>query len=152
MIQQQDTKLNFKGQSFFLGLDVHLKNWSVTISTRDLKLKTFSMDPSPQLLKRHLAHHYPGGKYHSVYEAGFCGFWIHRSLNELGINNIVINPADVPTTNKEKGRRRDHPVDSSKLSRELANGSLNPIYVPEPFYEELRSLCRLYHKTVSHQT
>jgi len=150
-MQLQDNKLNFKGQSFFLGLDVHAKNWSVTIRTRDLKLKTFSMDPSPQQLKQHLTHHYPGGQYHSVYEAGFSGFWIHRSLSELGIKNIVINPADVPTTNKEKRRKRDS-VDSSKLSRELANGSLKPIYVPEPFYEELRGLCRLYHKTVLHQT
>jgi len=150
-MQLQDNKLNFKGQSFFLGLDVHAKNWLVTIRTRDLTLKTYSMDPSPHQLKRHLTRHYPGGQYHSVYEAGFCGFWIHRSLMELGIKNMVINPADVPTTHKEKRRRRD-PVDSSKLSRELANGSLKPIYVPDPFHEELRGLCRLYHKTVLHQT
>jgi transposase len=150
-MQKQNSKLNFKGQPFYIGLDVHLRNWAVTIRNNDLTLKTFSMDPRPDLLLSHLNRNYPGGKYFSVYEAGFCGFWIHRALNDMGIENIVINPADVPTTHKEKHRRRD-PVDSSKLSRELANQSLKPIYVPDLFHEELRSLCRLYHRCVSHQT
>ena len=150
-MQKQSNTLDFKGQPFYVGLDVHLKSWTVTIRTRDLKLKTFSMNPSPDLLKTHLSNNYPGGKYFSVYEAGFCGFWIHRTLHELGVKNIVINPADVPTTHKEKQRRRD-PVDSSKLSRELANKSLRPIYVPDPFHEELRALCRVYHRTISHQS
>jgi transposase len=109
------------------------------------------MDPSPEQLRKHLINHYPGGKYYSVYEAGFCGFWIHRDLTRLGIENIVVNPADVPTTHKEKRRRRD-PVDSSKLARELAHGSLTSIYIPDPFHEDLRALCRLYHKSVSHRT
>ena len=34
-------------------------------------------------------------EYHSVYEAGFCGFWIHWELTNLGIHNIVVNPAIV---------------------------------------------------------
>lgn len=148
---KQNNQLDFQGQPFYIGLDVHLKNWSVSIRSRDLHLKTFSMDPCPDLLSSYLYRHYPGGKYYSVYEAGFCGFWIHRALHELGIENIVINPADVPTTHKEKQRRRD-PVDASKLSRELANRSLKPIYVPDPFHEELRALCRLYHRCVSHQS
>jgi transposase len=45
----------------------------------------------------HLWKHYPGASYHSVYEAGFCGFWIHRELQAHGVHNIVVNPADVPT-------------------------------------------------------
>ena len=150
-MQKQRNVLDFQGQPFYVGLDVHLKNWSVTISTDQLKLKTFSMDPDPGQLQTHLNRNYPGGRYFSVYEAGFTGFWIHRALHELGIDNIVINPADVPTTHKEKQRRSD-PVDSSKLSRELANHSLRPIYVPDPFHEELRSLCRLYHLCVTHQS
>ena len=109
------------------------------------------MDPSPEGLYNHLKRNYPGGTYHTVYEAGFCGFWIHRALTDLGINNIVTNPADVPTTHKEKHRRRDS-VDSAKLSRELAGGTLRGIYIPDPFHEQLRSLCRLYCKSVSHQT
>ena len=35
---------------------------------------------------------YKRQEYHSVYEAGFCGFWIHERLTALGIDNIVVNP------------------------------------------------------------
>lgn len=147
----EDKQLSFENQNIFVGIDVHLRQWTVTIRSKNLFLKTFSMDPSPVLLHNHLKKHYPGANYHSVYEAGFCGFWIHRELTALGINNIVINPADVPTTHKEKARKRDK-VDSKKLSKTLSTGSLEAIYVPDPFHEQLRSLCRLYRKEVNHRT
>ena len=145
----QNKELDFKGQSIFIGIDVHLKNWTVTIRMKDLHLKTFSMDPSPELLYRHLIQHYPGADYRNVYEAGFCGFWVHRELEKRGINGIVANPLDIPSTNKEKRRKGDR-VDSSKLSRELANGDLIGIYVPDIFHEQLRSFCRLYSREVEH--
>ena len=143
--------IDFQGKNFYIGLDVHKKNWSVTIRTQNVKMRTFSMNPNPSELHHHLQKNYPGGNYYTVYEAGFCGFWIHRQLEALGIHNIVINPADVPTTNKEKRTKRDH-VDSAKLARELANGSLEAIYVPDPLSEAFRSLVRLRHKQISHRT
>ena len=107
MSLREDKQLNFENQNIFVGIDVHLKQWAVTIRSENLLLKTFSMDPSPVLLHNHLEKHYPGAKYSSVYEAGFCGYWIHRQLTSLDINNIIVNPADVPTTHKEKSRKRD---------------------------------------------
>ncbi|MDG5817180.1 IS110 family transposase, partial [Chitinispirillales bacterium ANBcel5] len=56
---------------------------------------------------------------------------------------IIVNPADVPSTNKERDRKSD-PIDSRKLSRELANGSLKGIYVPTEEQESLRCLYRIY--------
>ena len=82
--------------------------------------------------------------YHSVYEAGFCGFWIHKHLRELGINNIVVNPADVPTMLKN--------VDCSKLVRGLRSGDLSGIHVPETQMFELRSLIRLRNSIVKDST
>ena len=58
----------------------------------------YTMDPSPEQLAKFLKTHYPDGIYHSVYEAGFCGYWIHRRLLELGIDNIVVNAADPALT------------------------------------------------------
>jgi len=54
----------------------------------------------------------------------------------------VINAADVPTTHKEKNQRRDK-IDSRKLARELASGSLKAIYIPTKAQESLRLLSRL---------
>lgn len=99
------------------------------------------MNPSPEMLAKYLRRNYPGAEYRSVYEAGFSGFWAHRRLCELGIQNIVINPADVPTSGKERDRKNDA-VDSRKLARELENRTLEGIYVPPEDNLELRNLVR----------
>jgi hypothetical protein len=57
-----------------------------------------------------LQRRYPQGIYQSVYESGFCGFSVHHALISLGINNIIVNAADVPGTQKEKLNKND-PVD-----------------------------------------
>jgi len=49
-----------------------------------------------------LNRNFPGATYHAVYEAGYSGFWIHDRLREKGIDCIVVNPADIPTTDKER--------------------------------------------------
>jgi len=143
--------ISFFGCHFFIGIDTHLKNWKVTIRLDGIELKTFSMNPSPEELYNYLKKNYPDGIYHIVYEAGFCGFWIQRKFMELGLDCIVVNPADVPTSNKEKVNKND-PIDSRKLSRELENKSLKGIYIPDIFHEELRNLARLRFRIVQNQT
>ena len=138
------TTISFKGQHFFIGIDVHKKRWMVTIRCNNMRLKTFSMNPLPQELHKYMSSHYPEGIYHTVYEAGFCGFWIHETLQKLGFQNTVVHPNDVPTSDKEKKTKSD-PIDSGKLARELEKRSLIPLYVPNKEMQALRSLCRLYH-------
>jgi transposase len=143
--------IDYTNQWFFLGIDVHKKSWKVTVMTNGMELKTFSMDPSPEQLYCYMHKRYPGGNYRSVYEAGFCGYWIDRELRRYGFNNMVINPADVPTTQKEKSSKTDK-VDSRKLARELEKGELRGIYVPGEFHQQLRSLCRLRFRVGQSQT
>jgi transposase len=128
-MQTQSNKIDFNGQNIYVGFDVHLKSWAVTILTEKLTHKTFSQPPKPEALHHYLVKTFPGGTYYSAYEAGFCGYWIHNRLVELGINSIVVNPADIPTTGKEKIMKTD-PRDSVKIARSLRNGDLKPIFVP----------------------
>ncbi|MBW6481439.1 MAG: IS110 family transposase [Vicingaceae bacterium] len=128
-MQTQSNKLDFKGQNIYVGFDVHLKSWKVTIMTEKLTHKTFSQSPKPELLKDYLVKNFPGGTYHSAYEAGFCGYWIHNKLKSYGINSIVVNPADIPTTDKEKVQKEDA-RDSRKIARSLRSGDLVAIHVP----------------------
>ena len=93
-MQTRRNELDFKGQNIYVGFDVHLKSWKVTIMTEKLTHKTFSQPPKPEVLYQYLAKNFPGGIYHSAYEANFCGYWIHNSLKEFGVNSIVVNPAD----------------------------------------------------------
>src|SRR5680860_1500960 len=92
-MQRQITTLDFKGQNIFVGIDVHLKSWTVTILTEELMHKTFTQPACAETLCNYLKRNFPGGDYNSVYEAGFSGFWAHYKLKEMGINNIVTNPA-----------------------------------------------------------
>ena len=147
----KDSRINFKDQHFYIGMDVHKKQWTVSIRNNGLALKTFSMDPSPEMLRDYLEGHFPQGVYHVVYEVGFCGFWICRVLREMGIDCIVVHPPDIPTAHKEKDRKTD-PVDAGKLARELEKGELVCIYIPEERDQHLRSLCRLYRKAVQDTT
>ena len=51
--------IDYTNHDFFLGIDVHQKNWKVTIRANRMQLKTFSMDPSPeQLLLRKYCREY----------------------------------------------------------------------------------------------
>ena len=115
---EQSNRISFKGQNIYVGIDVHLKSWSVTILSETSVLKKMSQGADPDALHRFLTSHYPEAEYYSVYEAGFCGFWIHDRLTELGVHNIVVNPADVPTMSSEKLRKTDA-VDSRKLAVSL---------------------------------
>ena len=142
--------IDFTDEIFFIGLDIHKNQWTVSISNNGVILKKFSMDPSVEILVKYLRKNYPGGEYRSVYEAGFCGFWIDRELNKVGIKNIIVNPSDIPTRGKERVTKSDK-VDSAKLSRELANGSLKSIYIPSQEEEQFRTLARLRYQLVTNK-
>jgi|TARA_B110000261_G_scaffold143153_1_gene164943 transposase len=133
--------IDFTGKNIYVGLDVHKKSWSVTVLLDELEHRTFSSPPVPEVLSKYLTKNFPGGTYLSAYECGFSGYGHHRRLHELGIKNIVINPADVPSSNKEKTTKTDK-VDSRKIAKGLRNGELRGIHVFDLVDEEFRSLVR----------
>ena len=135
------TALNFQGEDIYVGFDVHKKDWKVTIMTDRIVHKTFAQPPKPTVLVNYLRKNFPGARYHSAYEAGFCGYWIHYQLEQLGINSIIVNPADIPTTQKEKVRKEDK-RDSRKIARGLSKGELKGIHVPQVSSLEDRALMR----------
>ena len=144
-------KLDFTGQQVYVGMDVHKKSWSISIYTDQFEHKTFSQPPEVEVLVNYLKRNFPGATYRSVYEAGFSGFWIHDRLQEQGVQCLVVNPADVPTKDKERAGKTDR-VDCRKLARSLRNGDIDGIYVPSRPNAEDRSLLRTRHSMVRKQT
>lgn len=144
-------QLDFSGQNIYVGMDVHKRQFTVTIASDGLVHKTFSQPPNPRKLVEHLHRNYPGANYKAVYEAGFCGFWVQEALADAGVNCIVVNPADVPTSDKEKRQKRDA-VDSQKLARELRNNQLHPIHIPDKGRQQDRTLLRTRENIVENQT
>jgi len=141
-MQTENKEIDFRNKTIYAGIDVHKTKWVVTLRMEHLELKTFSMEPSVEGLVGHLKKRYPGASYSSGYEAGQSGFWIDRQLKRLGVANMIVNPADIPTTGREKDKKNDY-RDSRKLARELENHTMRGIYVPCESQEALRSLCRI---------
>jgi transposase len=54
----------------------------------------------------------------SVYEAGLDGFWLHHALAEMGVQNIVVDPASIEVNQKKKRRKTDR-LDARRLLRHL---------------------------------
>jgi transposase len=141
-MQKQINKLDFSGQNIYSGIDVHLNDWKVTIMVGERFHKTFTQPPVPEKLYNYLLKNFPGGTYYAAYEAGFCGFWIQRQLASFGINTIIANPADIPTTDKEK-RQKEDKRDSRKIAKALKNNNLEAIYIPSANALEDRFLVRV---------
>jgi transposase len=129
-MRTQTQELDFSNFDIYVGLDVHKNSWMVSIMVDDILHKRYSQDPNPLTLAKYLAKHFPKGRYHSVYEAGFSGYWIHRELEKLGIRSQVVSPADVPTSDKER-KQKDDKRDSYKLVKALKNGDMEAIYIPK---------------------
>lgn len=150
-MKTQGTKLSFTGETIYVGIDTHKKDWRVALYSDDIALKVFSQPPVPEKLINHLRKNYPGAKYVCAYEAGFCGFWIQKALDSNGIDCIVVNPADVPTTNKEREFKTD-PKDCRKIAQALRNDMLTPIFVHTDKNLAFRSVVRLCNDGVKNQT
>jgi transposase len=152
METNHDSSLSFKNQDFYIGIDVHKKQWTICIISMNMLLKKYqSIDPQPSALLKYLQRHYPDGNYFAAYESGFSSFWAARQLNNLGIICMVVHPPDVPSSQKERLNKNDR-VDSRKIARSLSNGDLIPIYIPEKVAEEYRHLNRHRLRTVKDQT
>jgi transposase len=138
----------FEGITIYVGIDVHLKSWSIAPFTDYTALKKFTLSPpSPEKLVRTLQSQYPGASFKCCYEAGYSGFWIQRELEQLGATTIVANAADIPTSDKDSRRKTDS-RDASKIARELRSGNINAIYVPGKKHEAARSIVRYRHTLV----
>lgn len=136
-----ETTLRFTDQRLFVGIDVHKKQWSVSIYSSELHHKTFSQPPNPHALKSYLDQHFPGARIRCAYESSKFGFWIYRMLASFGYECLVVNPADIPTTNKETSGKTD-PTDSRKIAKALRSELLTSIHVPQLHTEGDRQLFR----------
>lgn len=125
----------------YIGLDVHKHKWSATILSDHVHHATISQQSTPEVLKLYLDKHFPQAKVQCAYEAGKFGYWIQRELEGYGYDCLVINPADIPTTNQEKQNKTD-PIDSRKIANTLRAGLLKRIHIPTLEVEGDRQLFR----------
>jgi len=92
---------DYTRKTIFLGIDVFVKYWQRAFKGAVIK---------------------------SAYEAGFCGFVLHRFLVANGIQNIVVHPAsiEVESRNIKKTDKRD----SKKIAIQVCAGRLHCVNIP----------------------
>jgi transposase len=127
------------GETIFVGLDLHQRQWRVTIRTREVEITSASIPGDWPSLRR-LPGRYPGHPLEVVYEAGCFGYWLHDRLVEFGAGCAVTPPSLIP---RESGNRvKTDKRDSRKLALLLAEGMLKRVYVPTPREREHRAVVR----------
>jgi len=133
-------KIDYTNQVLFIGLDVHQKTWHATIIVGEIQ-RSLSFESSPEKFAKYLKKTYPGAICKVAYEAGCFGFWIKERLDALGLDTIVVNPADIPTSDKDQRQKTDK-RDSKKIAWALRSGMLYGIYAPDKEAQEDRDLLR----------
>src|SRR2546430_2294132 len=83
----------------------------------------------------------PGKPLAFCYEAGPCGYGIHRQLTRLGHRCDVVAPSLIPT--KAGDRVKTNRRDATMLARLHRVGELTPVWVPDADHEAMRDLIRL---------
>src|SRR5262247_1447598 len=142
-------RISYAGDRVYVGVDVHKETYTVTCVCRKQIVKTATVPAEPASLAASLLRWFPGATLTSAYEAGFSAFVLHRALTQVGITNIVVNPASiaVAANDKVKTDRRD----SKRLAIDLADGRLRGIYVPTEAEELARLLPRTRAQIVEHR-
>lgn len=125
----------------YIGIDIHKRSWKVHCATDLFIGKSFSMPPEPEVLYDYVQKNFSGHEVSTAYEAGCCGFSAHRSFTGYGWLSVVANPADIHRRGKERYAKTDR-IDAQLIARELKDGRLSPVTVPDAQREELRSLFR----------
>jgi transposase len=99
-----------------------------------------------------------GAQVHSCYEAGRDGWWLHRWLTELGIDNIVVDPASIEVNRRARRAKTDR-LDGDKLLAMLVRHHAGEhvwsvLREPSPADEDERrghrELQRLTHERIAH--
>jgi len=128
-----------------LGLDVHAEQITVCRQNGGRLPQPARRCRWPELivLVKRLKHE--GASVYSCYEAGPCGYGLHRELTQLGVTNWVV----APQCWDERGRRvktdrRDAKELCQRLDRYVGGNleAFSPVRVPTPEQEQARALGR----------
>lgn len=129
-------------EKVFMGLDVHIKSWHLTVRSEHQEVKQMSIPPQWEVL-RGIIERFGAERTQVVYEAGYFGYGLCDNIVKLGAQCLVTPPSLVP---QESGNRvKTDKRDSSKLARLLSKSELKAVHVPAWQQRNDRQLIR--HRT-----
>jgi len=134
----------------FIGLDVHKATISVALAQgeRGGEVRHWGTIPNRADHIRKLSDKLGGDgrQLHFCYEAGPCGYGLHRQLTELGHDCVVIAPSLIPVRagDRVKTDRRD----ALMLAKLHRAGELTAVWVPDTAHEAMRGIASIVAVTV----
>lgn len=141
---------SYVGTDVYVGIDVHKKTYTIVAQVEQTLVKKWTMSASPAALTQQLTKYFTGGIIHTVYEAGFSGYVLHRALISQGIDSKVVHAAavEVAAHDRVKTDKRD----AKKLATQLESNRLKGIRVPSAAQEHRRLLSRTRSQLVKTRT
>lgn len=142
--QSQERALVESGVIIKLGLDVHARQVTVCRqigNTTPQPSQRFTWDKVAAWAAKQKA---GGAQVHSCYEAGPCGYGLHRQLLEMGVNNVVVVPRRLEGAQRQKTDKLDARELVQRLDRYLGGNlmALSVVRVPTPEEEQKRAESR----------
>ena len=128
----------------YVGMDTHKATISVSLAVggRDGEVRHYGKIANEPAAVERLVRKL--GKTHKhlrfSYEAGPCGYGLHRQLRALGQECIVAAPSMIPRPPGE--RVQTDRIDATALARADRAGELTAIWVPDAAHEAMRDLVR----------
>lgn len=127
--------------TIWVGLDVHAATIAIArLDGAETTPKTSEIPNDGKALARLMKKLKSEGDVRVCYEAGPCGFEVHRQLTALGVPCVVIAPSLIPS--KPGERVKTDRRDAVKLARLYRAGELTPIWVPTEEQEGVRDVLR----------
>src|SRR6202163_3674176 len=125
----------------FIGMDVHKDTIVVALTAAgdSGKATPYGTAAALEKLVRRLRQA-GSGPAKFCYEAGPCGYGVHRTLTKLGEDCIVVAPSMIPR--KSGDRQKNDKRDAVNLAVLHRGGLLTAVWVPDAAHEAMRDLIR----------
>jgi len=154
-----------KQSDLYMSFELGDKQWQISIGDGRHSVSRYTVaaghtDAVADCIVKAAARFQTGGQaqVHSCYEAGRDGWWLHRWLSDLGVDNIVVDAASIEVNRRARRAKTDR-LDADKLLAMLVRhhaGEHVWSVLREPSHEDEdarrvhRELQRLTHERIAH--
>lgn len=143
-------KINFKGKTVNIGIDMHKAFWHITAFVETKVVMAFTLVNPKYSAFKNILSQFEGNYVRIAYEAGPGGFNLYDRLTSDGIECIVTPPSLIPTASGDKVKTDKR--DSLKIARLLESNMLKRVWVLTAEQRAHRQLVRTRRQIVAHRS